>query len=188
MVERLQRQIEDLDAIVEKKTEALQRMAVTDVLSGLYNRRYFNETASELFSESLKTKKRFSILMIDIDNFKRINDLYGHLKGDDVIRILGEVLRETIRRSDTACRYGGEEFVVLMPETRYNEAFEVAERIRSAVKEYAEKRLEGMKVSVSIGITQVDFSHDVNIEQVVNRADEALYRAKNEGKDRTVVV
>jgi diguanylate cyclase (GGDEF)-like protein len=187
MVERLQRQINELDELVEKKTEAIRRLAVTDVLSGLYNRRYFNEKASELFRDALKEGRHFSVLMIDIDDFKRINDDFGHLKGDEVIRIVGEVLRKTIRRSDKACRYGGEEFVILMPGTRSNEAFEVAERIRKNIKALVEEKLNGMKVSVSIGIAEVDFSQDVTIEDVMKRADEVLYRAKKEGKDKTVV-
>jgi diguanylate cyclase (GGDEF)-like protein len=187
MVERLQRHIADLDAIVEKKTEAIRRLAITDALSGLYNRRYFNEKASELFQDALKEGKDFSVLMIDIDNFKRINDDYGHLKGDEVIRIVGEVLRQAIRRSDKACRYGGEEFIVLMPDTHEKEAFEVAERIRKNVKRLVKEKLDGMNVSVSIGIARTDFSRDSGIERVVDRADEALYRAKKEGKDKTVI-
>jgi len=185
MIERLHRQIVDLDKVIEEKTQALEKLAVTDVMTGLYNRRYFNEASQSLFALAQRTNEPFSVLMIDIDNFKRINDTYGHLKGDEVIRRLAEIIKNNVRHSDVACRYGGEEFVVLMPDTSQEGAREVAERIRMEAEK--EARLKPIRFSVSIGVSQMK-SEDTHIESVIHRADEALYKAKTSGKNRVVVL
>ena len=128
-----------------------------------------------------------SVLLIDVDHFKHINDTFGHLTGDVVLKELAEILSEVLRTPDVVCRYGGEEFAAFLPETSMGGAFSTAERLRAAVEGH--QFCSGnptIDVTVSIGVTQTD-QRDKRYEKALNRADQALYKAKESGRNRVVV-
>jgi two-component system cell cycle response regulator len=163
-------------------------LAVTDALTGLYNRRYMESHVGTLVDRSAARGKSLSVLLLDIDYFKSINDTWGHDAGDDVLRDFSDRLRACIRGIDLACRYGGEEFVVVMPDTDIGVATMVAERIRRRVAgdmfpiQRGEKSIE---VTISIGIAARSTPEDT-AAMILKRADEALYRAKRDGRNRVV--
>ena len=163
----------------------LARLARTDFLTQLTNRIGFREAAEAEWDRARRYNSHLSILMIDIDHFKYINDTRGHAIGDQALQGLAESLRNLVRRLDVAARWGGEEFVVLLPETDRVGAFELAERIRAGI-ENAVIETAGeapVRLTVSIGVATVE-PDDVLIDAVINRADDALYRAKNRGRNR----
>lgn len=163
-------------------------LAVTDPLTGLYNRRYMEGHVGTLVDRSAARGKSLSVLLLDIDYFKSINDTWGHDAGDDVLRDFSDRLRACIRGIDLACRYGGEEFVVVMPDTDIGVATMVAERIRRRVAgdpfpiQRGDKAIE---VTISIGIAARSTPEDT-AALILKRADEALYRAKRDGRNRVV--
>ena len=165
-------------------------MAVTDQLTGLYNRRYLASHLKALFDRALQASRPLSLLVLDIDRFKLINDTHGHDVGDEVIRTFARRLAANVRGIDLACRYGGEEFVVAMPETDENFAYMVAERLR---QEIAEEPIpirggaEELSVTVSIGVAENRLEDAGDTPQaLIKRADEALYEAKESGRNRVV--
>lgn len=164
----------------------LRLLAVTDPMTKLYNRRYFAEISENVIAMSKRKKEDLSIIMLDIDKFKCVNDTYGHQFGDEVIVALSSVLLETQRKSDVVCRYGGEEFVILLPNTSLNATIGVAEKIRSLV-ETSTLRLasnEEFKFTISLGVARVDVQNEEDIESALKRADEALYEAKENGRNK----
>jgi two-component system cell cycle response regulator len=163
-------------------------MAITDALTGLYNRRYMESHLSTLIDQAAGRGKPLSVLVVDIDYFKPINDTYGHDAGDDVLREFGLRLRKSIRGIDLACRYGGEEFVVAMPETDMAVATMVAERLRRriATEPFSiEQDTRKVEITISIGIAALSGSKDT-AAALLKRADQALYRAKRDGRNRVV--
>jgi len=163
-------------------------MALTDPLTGLFNRRYMETHVGTLVERSAARGKSLSLLILDIDYFKSINDNYGHDAGDDVLREFAERLKASIRGIDLACRYGGEEFVVVMPDTDLGVATLVAERIRRRIAGEPfpiEKGARAIEVTISVGIAARVGPQD-NASQMLKRADEALYRAKRDGRNRVV--
>jgi diguanylate cyclase (GGDEF)-like protein len=187
MVDRLEEQIMNLDQKVKEKTEKLKQLAITDSLTGLYNRRYFSEMALEIFELEKRESDTLSIIMLDIDKFKRVNDTYGHQAGDEVIVQIAVILEHMKRESDIVCRYGGEEFVLLLPKTSGEGAYVVAERIREEVAETIIDFQKEKQISftVSLGVSEVIYEKDNHIEAVIKRADDALYKAKQSGRNRT---
>jgi diguanylate cyclase (GGDEF)-like protein len=185
MVARLREGRSRLDTANEtlrRQNEELERLSVTDGLTGLYNRRRQMEMLATEVERSKRLSHVCAVLMMDVDNFKRYNDAHGHQAGDAVLRGLGAVLRETTREIDCAARYGGEEFFVLLPETDVKEATEVAERIRTQLKE---RIFLGGRVTISIGIAAFP-EHGDTPEDLIAAADAALYQAKKEGRDRVL--
>ncbi|MBR1223216.1 PleD family two-component system response regulator [Bradyrhizobium sp. U87765 SZCCT0131] len=163
-------------------------MAITDALTGLHNRRYMESHLATLAEQAGTRGKPLSLMMLDIDFFKSINDTYGHDAGDDVLREFAVRIRKSIRGIDLACRYGGEEFVVVMPETDINVAAMVGERLRRSIagEPFAiEKGAKRIDVTISIGIAVLDRKGEP-IGDVMKRADQALYRAKHDGRNRVV--
>lgn len=163
-------------------------LAVTDPLTGLYNRRYMESHAGSLVNRAAERGKPLSMLIMDIDHFKSINDTYGHEAGDDVLREFSDRLRSCIRGVDLACRYGGEEFVVVMPDTDLGVANRVAERIRRRIAGEifpVERGARAVEVTVSVGIATLAGISDT-APVILKRADEALYRAKRSGRNRVV--
>lgn len=160
----------------------------TDPLTKLYNRRYFSEVSNNLFQISHRDFKPLSIVMLDIDKFKNINDTYGHSIGDRVIIKLAKTLIRIKRESDITCRYGGEEFIMLLPNTSISGANAYSEKIRKKIEDLTVEIDEKITITftISIGVSQIDFIKDKNIEAVINRADEALYKAKNAGRNQVV--
>ncbi len=163
-------------------------LAITDGLTGLFNRRYMETHLGTLVDQSAARGKPITVLVLDIDYFKAINDSYGHDAGDDVLREFSLRIRKATRNIDLACRYGGEEFVIVMPETDMAVATAVAERLRRriATEPFAiQKGARHLEVTISIGIAALSGVDD-NAATVLKRADQALYRAKRDGRNRVV--
>jgi two-component system, cell cycle response regulator len=162
-------------------------LAVTDELTGLYNRRYFERHLSLMLDKAREQARDMAVMLIDMDFFKAVNDTYGHAIGDAVLREFALRLRRNIRGVDLACRFGGEEFVVLMPDTEFQQAQSVAERVRAAVAERSFDVNGGrtLTVTISVGLALNESDADIP-ETLMKRADIALYRAKREGRNRVV--
>jgi len=167
----------------------LQELSHKDYLTGLYNRRFFAEEAARAIALTLRNKSQFSIITMDIDKFKNINDSYGHAAGDIVIISVAEKLKELIRKSDIPARFGGEEFVLLLYDICSDNAMKVAENMRKLVENLETKyENEIIKFTISFGVAQFDtFKDDNNIEHTIVRADKALYEAKNSGRNKVVL-
>jgi len=179
-------QIKKLQDELMKANELLLEISYTDHLTGLYNRRYLMEVLDREFSRAQRTGSILSLLILDIDQFKGINDRFGHQEGDAVLARTASIFRNELRGYDTAVRFGGDEYVAVLPDTSLNDAIAVAERIRKAVHEttFAGK-LKGERISVSLGIAAYPGKNVETIEDLVREADGALYRAKAGGRNRT---
>jgi two-component system cell cycle response regulator len=161
-------------------------MAITDALTGLHNRRYMESHLTTLVEQAVAREKPLTVLVLDIDYFKAINDTFGHDAGDDVLREFAVRVKKSIRGIDLACRYGGEEFVVVMPETDMAVAAMVAERLRRRIAAEAFAIAQGagsVEVTISIGLAALASPDDV-AASILKRADQALYRAKRDGRNR----
>jgi two-component system, cell cycle response regulator len=162
-------------------------MAVTDGLTGLHNRRYLDSHLQTLVDRALTRRRPLSLMIIDLDRFKAINDTHGHDGGDEVLREFAMRLRKSVRGIDLACRYGGEEFVVVMPDTEGHIGEKVAERIRASI-EQTPFRIGGrteLNVTISVGVAMLEPPHDT-VATLMKRADMALYEAKRGGRNRVV--
>jgi two-component system cell cycle response regulator len=163
-------------------------MAITDPLTGLYNRRYMESHLATLVEQAASRGKPLTALVLDIDYFKAINDSHGHDAGDDVLREFATRIKKSIRGIDLACRYGGEEFVIIMPETDMAVATIVAERLRRRIASEGfaiEQGARSIEVTISVGIATLDGAGD-SAATILKRADQALYRAKRDGRNRVV--
>ncbi len=168
--------------------DALRAQSVKDPLTGLYNRRYLEETLDREIRRAIRSEQPLSILMLDLDHFKRINDTYGHQGGDAVLRETAQFLIRSIRAEDVVCRYGGEEFVVILPTANLRSAKTRAERLRSRLRELT-VRHQGhslANITTSIGVATLPI-HGADPKTLLHAADAALYRAKHEGRDRVVL-
>jgi len=179
-------QRENLDLTV--KNRVLNEVSSRDTLTGLYNRWYVIEKIDSEINRALRHGSPMSVLMLDLDHFKKVNDSFGHSVGDEVLKVVGQVLRESCRVYDVAGRYGGEEFCVVLPETRVGNTKAVAERIRSRL---ASTELpvgsSSITVTASIGVAGMDSVSDegvVSAAALLDRADRALYSAKHHGRNR----
>jgi diguanylate cyclase (GGDEF)-like protein len=185
MVGRLRQGRQELDAMNDKlrrQNEELERLSTSDALTGLHNRRFLTQRLSEELSRAYRQKTAFTVLMADVDEFKKYNDTYGHPAGDEVLKKVAKILLSSTRAMDCTARYGGEEFAVLLNDTTGEEAFEVAERIRTRV---AAQNFSGRRVTISIGMAE--FPEDgYTADAVISSADEALYEAKRGGRNRVV--
>jgi diguanylate cyclase (GGDEF)-like protein len=173
--------------------QRLEEMAIRDSLTGCFNRRYLNQYLEREVLVSRRYSRSFSILLFDIDLFKNINDTYGHLIGDEVLRSTAKVVMDCLRQSDMLARYGGEEFAIYLPETGEQEAMAIAQRIRAAVENNEVQTKRGpIRVTISIGIMVCRPSEFPNedpkelLDQFFSRADAALYAAKNQGRNRII--
>jgi len=167
--------------------EDLRLQSITDGLTGLYNRRHFLSLAQKEVDRAVRNKVPFSILLIDVDRFKQFNDAFGHAEGDKVLKCLGDAIRENIRTLDTGFRYGGEEFLVLLPETAATGALVPAERLRIRFSEIpftTRPDEEARSVTLSIGVAE--YRAGDTIENLFRAADRAMYAAKNAGRNRVV--
>ncbi len=173
----------------ERSDRETYELATTDSLTGVYNRRTFKELAEPQLSRSRRGQLPVSLLMLDLDHFKRINDTYGHLAGDDVLKAFAVLVRNCLRKEDLLARYGGEEFVVLLPGAAPAAAAILAERIR---EEVAARPFDAnghlVRVTVSQGVASEAGDTLPSLEAMLGRADEALYAAKNQGRNRVVAV
>jgi diguanylate cyclase (GGDEF)-like protein len=166
--------------------ERTERSAVSDGLTGLFNHAYFSQALKRELQRSRRHGLKLSLIMLDLDNFKRLNDTRGHVEGDKVLVKTAAIIRESLRTIDVAARYGGEEFALILPETDRGGAFVVAERIRKRIEDHF-KHKPGFQATASGGV--VTFPEDAgNLEEMVRLADEGLYRSKADGKNRMTVV
>ena len=166
-----------------------QQLASTDGLTGLYNRRYFFELAAREFNAALRYQRRLAMLMFDMDGLKQINDTFGHAAGDRLLVMAAQTAAAQIRSVDVLARYGGDEFVVLLPQASAQKALPIAERIRTSIEAMRMETGKGpLGITLSIGMAEISHAPvDENVENVVQRADKALYTAKAEGRNRTVI-
>ncbi len=170
-----------------KLYQDIERLAITDSLTEVHTRRYFLERFEEEIGRAALRKTELSILMIDVDHFKRFNDQYGHLTGDRILKKMGKIIKDSIREIDIAGRYGGEEFCVVLPETDPDGALLAAERIRIATESAVIHAYDHtVKVTISLGVAIFPKSGQ-SVDELIDKADWALYRAKTLGRNRTVV-
>ena len=167
--------------------DELRRLARTDPLTKLYNRRYFFEVAEKEFAKSVRHQRNLSVILLDIDFFKKINDTYGHVIGDQALTQIGSILRQTARETDVAARYGGEEFILLLPETNSNAAKITAERMRKLMEGFPiENNEDIIRITASFGVAGNDNTSVKTIDDLISKADQALYEAKRTGRNRVI--
>lgn len=166
--------------------EEIHKMAIMDGLTGLFNKRYFMENLDKEISRARRHKRELSVIIFDIDHFKDVNDTFGHLAGDHILKELSEVIKSRVRREEVVARYGGEEIIVLIPETSVDDAVKLAEQIRKRVDEhefrFSSKRI---RITISGGVAEAEEA-DYEIMPFIHLADERLYEAKNAGRNLVV--
>jgi two-component system cell cycle response regulator len=181
-------ELRDKNAQLEQTLKKVEEVAATDPLTLLYNRRHFGKVIEQLWSESQRYDQDLSCVMVDMDGYKQINDHYGHQVGDQLLQAAGRVISANLRRMDVAARYGGDEFILLLPHAGAQDAIQVSNRIREEYRHASAgvlRRSEG--ASMSIGIGSVRGDAPATPDQLVAAADAALYRAKEGGRDRIIV-
>jgi diguanylate cyclase (GGDEF)-like protein len=181
--------LEQVNLELQQSLERETLLASTDGLTGLYNHRHFFELAAREFHAAMRHRRSLAFLMFDMDNFKQVNDTFGHTVGDKLLGQVAQTVLAQVRVSDVVARYGGDEFIVLLPQASAGQALPIAERIRASV---AAIRVETVKepfaITLSIGIAEMRREPaDENIERIIQRADEAMYAAKAQGRNRTVI-
>ncbi len=192
--ERLRRELEETmeqlkakNAELETSLQTVRRMAATDPLTGLYNRRHFVQQLERCFGQAVRYRQDLSCCMCDLDHYKELNDTLGHQVGDEILILTANVMRSSLRTSDVAARYGGDEFVLLLPQTPLDEALVVGARIRESLEEAsaANSRLN-RAATISIGVASLAFNCPGSADALVVMADRALLLAKSRGKDQIV--
>ena len=189
--QELRRSLEEVRSKNDQLNEALrqvQEMAATDALTGLYNRRHFSRALEQLFSESRRYGSDLTAVMIDLDGYKQLNDSLGHQVGDRILQIVGEILRDNPRKSDVAARYGGDEFVLLLPRVDAAEATVLVTRVRDEFQRRTAALLNRDRgLTMSIGIASVLHTQPGNADGLIAHADAALFQSKQNGRDRVTV-
>lgn len=193
--ESLRQQLEAAVKDVQHTNEQLQRslkqveeMAATDPLTGLYNRRHFARVLDQLFAEASRYGTDLTCVMIDLDGYKQLNDGFGHQIGDQILVLVGTIFRKLMRRSDIAARYGGDEFVLLLPQSDAAEAAQLVSRIRDEYRRQSASMLQRDKgMSMSVGIASLRGNHPASADQLIASADESLYQSKQNGRDRITI-
>jgi len=176
----LRKSLEELKSMNSK----LDELATIDMLTGAFNRRKFESFAQLAMEKAAREGTSFAILMFDIDHFKQINDILGHKAGDQILREITDLVRQALRASDLLFRWGGDEFVILLPEMIWQKALKTAERVRKTV-ELHPFGLHGQQVNISIGVGEYRLGEE--LDQLVSRVDDALLNAKTNGKNKVVV-
>lgn len=176
--------LSSVNNLLQSKALQLEKLATIDKLTSLYNRVKFEQRFKEEISRVLRyNNEPFSVVLFDVDNFKQINDTYGHITGDIVLQRIAGVVKNTIRTTDLACRWGGEEFIIIYPHTNISQAHEASEKIRKLIHELTFDSIKN--VSCSFGIAQ--FQTDDTLQSLLARADQAMYQAKKGGKNRVEI-
>jgi len=175
---------------LKQMEEELRILTIIDPMTKLYNRRYFSKVSDQIISFALRNKQELSLISIDIDDFKNINNTYGEKTGDEVIVSLSNLLLSKLRKSDIVCRYEGEEFVILLPNTRLSNTQIIAENIRKDVEllSISYSNSETVRYTVSLGISTLSMNKDKSIEKLLKRSDDALNHAKKSGKNRSYTI
>jgi len=184
-LERTNKELEQTVEELEKANRKIAEMSIRDGLTGLYNHRYFMEALEREMLRADRYETSLVLCMMDLDHFKKINDTLGHQAGDMVLSEFGRILKESIRQSDLVCRYGGEEFAVILPDTDIKNAVDVCERFREKLAERMfEFNSSQFKITVSIGVASLGKSKAKSFDELVRMADQALYQAKERGRNR----
>jgi diguanylate cyclase (GGDEF)-like protein len=190
LIARLKRVLRERALVAERRRmeEQLRELTITDDLTKLHNSRHFFKMLQQEIDRSTRYDLPLSLLLMDVDGFKRFNDTYGHLEGDKVLAKLGEVIRGCLRTNDSGYRYAGDEFTVILPVTRGKEAKKVAERIRREFEalEFAQAPDGPVRETISVGIAE--YQSNETLTEFAKRADEAMYEAKRQGGGRTVLL
>jgi two-component system cell cycle response regulator len=168
--------------------EKLERLATFDSLTGLYNRRAILGKLRELINLANRYKEDFSLSMLDIDHFKKVNDHYGHLTGDEVLEEIATLIRRNIRDTDIVGRYGGEEFIIILPRTNLSSSWGVAERLRIIIEKTEMKNSAGNVFAITVSQGLAGWERDEDAASLISRADEALYKAKEKGRNRVQIL
>jgi diguanylate cyclase (GGDEF)-like protein len=164
--------------------QQMRHLATTDGLTGVLNRRYFFERGENELQRAIRYGHPLSMLIFDIDHFKQVNDGFGHQAGDEVLCQLADITVNTIRSTDLLGRYGGEEFILMLPEAGFDSAWRVAERLRQKIETHNFKYdQEKIKITISVGLSSLE-SPDTDLEDLISRADRSLYAAKDAGRNR----
>jgi len=174
-----------IEKLFENMTEymsVIYDLAISDEKTGLYNNKFFENIFDMEFEKAKRGQHKLCLFIIDLDFLKKINDVYGHIKGDEILRVIGSVLKKHIRKSDIAARFGGEEFFILLPETNIEKAKKLAQRIKNLAA--ANRILKKYRVTFSGGLAE--YKKGDTKKSFKNRADKALYQAKNSGQNKTV--
>jgi two-component system, cell cycle response regulator len=182
----LQDELRKKNRQLEEVLLQMETLAMTDQLTGLFNRRYFSSVIEKEFSRTLRYSHPTSCLMIDIDHFKKVNDEYGHNVGDQVLIGISQIMASCLRKSDTVARWGGEEFIILLPETPKENALQIASRILTSVST-AQFSSVPRQITISIGLAGMPDPGTDSSEKFIAAADRALYEAKNKGRNRIEV-
>ncbi len=171
---------------LQKKERRLTELSITDELTGLYNKRWFSSKLLSEIEHNRRLAQPLSLMMVDVDHFKRFNDTYGHAAGDKVLSKLGQFINTSIRESDIPCRYGGEEFIVILPATDFEQAYSIAERLRKlyASTDFRVDKRKRARSTISIGVAQLVDSDDE--KTLFEKVDKALYLAKDQGRNQVV--
>ncbi|WP_426417794.1 GGDEF domain-containing protein [Aestuariirhabdus sp. LZHN29] len=174
--------------ILGKHTEKIEQLAFHDNLTGLYNRHYLFEKLNELMALHKRYQEKLSLVMIDLDHFKKVNDSYGHAVGDKTLKAAAKCIMQEIRDTDLGSRYGGEEFVIICPHTAVSDCHEVAERIRTSINSLQSDALgfPGPQ-TISAGVYELSSDQDMSLTQILNNIDVALYHAKKTGRNKVVI-
>jgi two-component system cell cycle response regulator len=180
--------IKELQDDLERKNRELERLSISDGLTGLFNHRHIQEVVHEEFERAKRTGEPLSVVMFDFDHFKRVNDTYGHQVGDRVLQEMAQVLRRTAREIDKLGRYGGEEFIAVLPDTGIDEAAIFAERVRERIERhpFAVGRAQPLHLTISAGVATYPHPLVYDARTLIHRADQALYAAKGAGRNRVV--
>lgn len=166
----------------------LHELAITDSLTGLNNRRYFFELAEKELARARRYQRPVSVVMLDLDNFKQVNDQYGHLVGDQILQAVAKRVRDYVREVDIPVRYGGEEFAILMPDTDLASAAQIAERLCLEINSKPIKTNDQhVSLTISLGVASHEADQGITIDALLDQADQALYVAKKEGRNRVVI-
>jgi diguanylate cyclase (GGDEF)-like protein len=182
---RAGKRIVDLQKELLETNRRLELLSITDGLTKLNNHRYLQDELARAFEEAQRYERPLSLAMIDIDFFKKINDTYGHAVGDDVLKRVAQLFKESVRSTDLVARYGGEEFAVMMPETTLDDGITFAEKIRGLIADTPMETQAGpLKTTVSIGVASVPFTRTRSSKELIVAADKALYRAKRNGRNQ----
>jgi two-component system cell cycle response regulator len=182
---RAGKRIVDLQKELMETNRRLELLSITDGLTKLYNHRYFQDELARAFDESQRYKRPLSLAMIDIDFFKKVNDTHGHAVGDEVLKAVARLYKETVRSTDLVARYGGEEFAIMMPETELQDGVTFAEQIRALIEQTSIVTQAGpLKITVSIGVASVPLSQVNTAKELIVAADKTLYRAKKGGRNQ----
>jgi diguanylate cyclase (GGDEF)-like protein/PAS domain S-box-containing protein len=184
-LERMLSMLRDSRDEIERKNRELEVLATQDALTGCLNRRAFFERFARLWKEAKQRRTPIACLMIDNDHFKSVNDAYGHAVGDEVLRRIAHALRDQFQKRGLVCRYGGEEFCVVLPQVPYESAIDLAEQARQAVEQIRFERPAGLRLTASIGVSETCFGA-CDPQELINQADACLYAAKHEGRNRVI--